>query len=294
LTEASSSRLRRGTRSVPSARDDRADLDYFYEEYPEVAQAFNDELDKAVDPRRPGLLYDLVRDFGLPPDSRVVDVGCGRGKHSFRLAQRFRFNVLGVDPMLRHIEAAKASFKAHPGLEERVRFVLGSAEALPVNDERADLVWCHGSLVHVADLEQAFGEIRRVLRPGGRVLVYQKFRTQHLEPQEAEWLFRMMQIVPTSSGARHMEDTIATHGLRIDDVLTLGGEVEESPEDRDQRYGKLLIHASRLLRDPQRYISQFGQATYDTTLGRRLYQIYGMIGKLEFRVYLLTKREDGV
>lgn len=271
-----------------------ADLDYFYEEYPEVAQAFNVELDKVVDPRRPGLLYDLVRDFGLPPDSHVVDVGCGTGKHSFRLAQRFRFNVLGVDPMVRHVDAAKASLKARPGLEELMCFMLGSAEALPVGDESADLVWCHGSLVHVADLDQAFREIRRALRPGGRVLVYQKFRTQHLEPREAESLFRMMQIVPTSSDARHVEDTIAANGLRLDDVLTPGGEVEESPEDRDRRYGKLLIDASRLLRDPERYISQFGQAAYDTTLGRRLYQIYGMIGKLEFRVYLLTKPNNGV
>jgi ubiquinone/menaquinone biosynthesis C-methylase UbiE len=48
---------------------------------------------------------------------------------------------------------------------------------LPVEDRTADLVWCRDVLVHVADLERAYHEFHRVLRDGGRTLVYQMFAT---------------------------------------------------------------------------------------------------------------------
>ena len=49
-----------------------------------------------------------------------------------------------------------------------------------------------------------------------------------------------------------------------------------------------LPHAARLIRDPARYITRFGQANYDIKLGDCLWHIYRMIGKLSSRVYLLS------
>ena len=52
--------------------------------------------------------------------------------------------------------------------------------------------------------------------------------------------------------------------------------------------GRKLLHAARLLRDPQRYASRYGRGAYDIMLGECLWHIYRMIGKLRPRVYLLS------
>lgn len=101
---------------------------------------------------------------GLAPGMRVVDVAMGTG-----LVAREALgvvgaggSVIGVDPsvgMMSHAEV--------PGLE-RVR---GRAEALPFADASFDFLCLGYALRHLADLEGAFREFRRVLRPGGRLLV---------------------------------------------------------------------------------------------------------------------------
>jgi len=97
----------------------------------------------------------------------------------------------------RHIDVATAA-AAH-GEGRRPTFTSGSAEQIPVPSASADLVWCRNVLVHVADLAGAYGEFRRILRPGGRALVYQMFATALLEPREAAWLFGTMGVVPASA-----------------------------------------------------------------------------------------------
>ncbi len=63
------------------------------------------------------------------------------------------------------------------------------------------------------------------------------------------------------------------------------GEWAEEHADQGTRH---LLHAARLLRAPERYIAQFGQAAYDIKLGDCLWHIYRMIGKLSPRIYLLS------
>jgi SAM-dependent methyltransferase len=126
-----------------------------YEEFPRIEEAFRAALDESLRPRGPDLLYELVQGFELPADSLVLDVGCGEGPHAYRLAERFGFTVVGIDPHPPHVEATP-----------QVRFVLGAAEALPVEDNAADLVWCRDVLVHVADLEKAYAEFRRARQSG--------------------------------------------------------------------------------------------------------------------------------
>jgi len=88
----------------------------------------------------------------------------------------------------------------------------------------ADLVWCRDVLVHVADLAVAYAEFRRILRPGGRALVYQMFATALLEPHEAAWLFGTMGVWPASAEPGQTEAAIATARLRIDERIDIGCE----------------------------------------------------------------------
>lgn len=268
-------------------------LQQFYDAYPRIEEAFHAALSESLHPRGPGLLYDLVRDFDLSPGSDAIDVGCGEGAHTIHLAESFALTVTVLDPVPRHIELASAQLAAraalHPELTGRVRFGLGTAEALPLEDVTVDLIWCRDVLGHVANLDRAYAEFQRVLRAKGRVLVYQMFGTERLERREADWLWRTMGIVPASADRIHTDAAIAAAGLGIDDCIDLGSEWGEWAEEDSGKPSRRLLYASRLLRDPQRYMSQFGGAAYEIMLGDCLWHIYGMIGKLERRVYLLSK-----
>src|SRR5262245_338360 len=185
-------------------------LAFSYGEFERIEEAFHAALDESLQPRGPDVLYDLVASFGLPEGAVAVDVGCGDGRHSFRLAARFGFAVVGVDPF-----AARG--RDHPG----VRFEAGSAEALPLDDASVDLVWCRDVLVHVADLDRAYAEFARVLRRGGRALVYQMFAGERLEPREAGSLWAALGIVPASTDPGRTEAAIARAGLRVDERVDL-------------------------------------------------------------------------
>jgi len=262
-------------------------LDEFYDDFPRVEEAFHAALDESLSPRGPDLLYDIVEGFGLPSGSLVADVGCGEGGHSLRLAERFDLTVVGLDPVARQIEVAQTAAAARPEL--RASFEEGSAEALPLEDGTVDLIWCRDVLEIVADLDRAYSEFARVMRADSRALVYQAFAGARLEPPEAEWLWRTMGVVPTSADRATTEHAISAAGLRVDDRIELSLEWGEWAEEQSGKPGRRLLWAARLLRDPQRYVEQFGRAAYEIMLGDCLWHVYGMIGKLDRGVYVLSK-----
>ncbi len=263
-------------------------LEFSYDSFPRIEEAFNAALAESLQPVAPELLYHLVREMGLPSGSTAVDVGCGEGSHSFQLAERLQFTVTGVDPVRQHVELARSALASRaPEVATRVHFEQGAAEALPIADATVDLVWCRDVLVHVADLDRAYAEFRRVLRSNGRVLVYQMFAGDLLEPREADWLWKTMGVVSTSADPTRTDAAISAAGLRVDECIDVS-EWGEWAEERSGKCGQRLLYASRLLRDPERYVAQFGRAAYELMLGDCLWHVYGMIGKLERRVYLLS------
>jgi SAM-dependent methyltransferase len=257
-----------------------------YDHYPRIESAFQFALDESLDPRGPDLLYEIVGNLGLPPKADALDLGCGEGRFSIELAKRFGFRVEGIDPVHRHVEVSEQRLEeaaqSNPELRELVNFRQGAAEGLPLPDASIDLIWCREVLVLVEDLGTAFAECRRVLRPQGRMLIYQNCRTDRLEPREAELLGETGRF-----DARRMEAAFSAAGFEAEEFIELGSEVGERIEEDTGEAGRRLLHASRLLRDPERYIAQFGQTAYDIMLGDCLWHVYRMIGKLSGRVYLL-------
>jgi hypothetical protein len=140
----------------------------------------------------------------------------------------------------------------------------------------------------VGDLDSAYREFHRVLKPGGRALIYQTFATSLLEPDEAAFLLPVMGCSATAMSPENTEAAIAAAGLRIDRCVILGTEWGEYAQEHALQPGRHLLHAARLIRDPNQYIARFGQQNYDIKLGDCLWHIYRMIGKLSSRIYLLT------
>ncbi len=269
-----------------------------YDLYPRIEAAFQAALDESLNPRGPELLYEMVAKLRLAPGANVLDLGCGEGRHSIQLAEKFHFAVHGIDPVPRHIELSNERLdeaaKREPELRKLVRFELGAAELLPIDDASVDLIWCREVLYHIGSLDKAFAECRRVLRAGGHMLIYHNFATDRLEPREAERQWAIGGVVPANQDSQHVEAAFAGAGFQIVQCIELASEFGQFAEEKTGEAGRRLIHAARLLRAPERYIAQFGRAAYDIMLGDCLWHIYGMIGKLSSRVYLLKMSQSQV
>ena len=256
-----------------------------------IEEDFNQFLDESLEPRGPEMLFDLLDTLGLAPGATVLDLGCGKGRHSIELARRFGVVVRGVDPDPTTLDRARRELETNgvsSGLHDLVRFDAGSAEQIPLDDGSVDLVWCRDVLCLVEDLDRAYTECRRVLRRGGHVVVYQMFATDRLEPREAAEMCAALDCVPTSMETPRTEAAIESAGLRIDECIVLGTEWGEFVEERSGKAGRLLLHAGRLLRDPDRYRARFGQRNYEIKFGDCLWHIYRLIGKLSGRIYVLS------
>jgi SAM-dependent methyltransferase len=256
--------------------------EYGYDEFPRIEGEFGAALDVSRDPRGPDQLYGIVAGLGLPPGAVVLDVGCGEGRHAGQLRERFGFAVTGVDPVPRQLGLAK---QAAAG----VGFVAGSAGSLPVVDCSVDLVWCRDVLIHVPEPAAAYAEFWRVLKVGGRALVYQMFATELLEPAERRFLVDAMGISEPAADIATTDAAIAASGLRVLQTFEIGSEWGEYAQERTGKPGRNLLRAARLRRHAEEYVARYGRRNYDTMLGDCLWHVYAMIGKLTRRAVLLAK-----
>jgi len=120
---------------------------------------------------------------GVAPGQRVLDVGCGAGALTAVLADIVGAeNVAGADPSEPFVEAA-------PEAAVPVEIVAGTAESLPFEDDGFDTVVCTLVLCTVSDQDAAIGEIARVLKPGGRLLLIEHVRSD--DPGVAKWQDRL-------------------------------------------------------------------------------------------------------
>ncbi|QJD58092.1 methyltransferase domain-containing protein [Pseudomonas sp. gcc21] len=131
-------------------------------QFGEQAQAY---LHSAVHSAGPELA-ELAEAVTQIPQARVLDLGCGGGHVSFQVAPLAEF-VVAYDLSQAMLDAVAASAAAQKLGNIHVR--QGAAEQLPFADESFDFVFSRYSAHHWYDPLQALREVRRVLKPGGRV-----------------------------------------------------------------------------------------------------------------------------
>lgn len=107
----------------------------------------------------------------IPPGATVIDIGCGAGMDLLLAARAVGPNgrAIGVDMTESMAEKARAGAQAAALQNVEVR--VGDALELPLEDETADVVISNGVLNLTPDKMKAFGEIYRVLKPGGCLLL---------------------------------------------------------------------------------------------------------------------------
>jgi arsenite methyltransferase len=137
-----------------------------------------------------GAVRDKVLDrAALRSGETLLDVGCGNGLIGFGAIERGAGEVVFADvsaPLLddcRHV-ATKA------GVLDRCRFVEAPAEDLGVLPDRSvDVVTTRSVLIYVKDKARAFAEFRRVLRPGGRISIFEPINRFGIEERRRNWGF---------------------------------------------------------------------------------------------------------
>jgi SAM-dependent methyltransferase len=108
-----------------------------------------------------------------PPGAAVLEVGCGPGHLSIRLAREHGLEVTGLDLDPDMIERARANAeRAQPRVAGSPVLVVGDVASLPFGDGSFDLVVSTLSMHHWAEPTKGLAEIGRVVRPGGRALVW--------------------------------------------------------------------------------------------------------------------------
>ena len=133
-----------------------------------------------VEAPHPGITRRRLIEILAPgPGERVLEIGPGTGYYSFAIAERLDGGLLDVfdiqQDMLDHVMRT-----ANERGVTNVRPALGDAQALPYGDDSFDAVVLVTVLGEIPDQNRALGEIARVLKPGGRLIVGELFGDPHM------------------------------------------------------------------------------------------------------------------
>ncbi|MBN1315497.1 MAG: methyltransferase domain-containing protein [Anaerolineales bacterium] len=136
-----------------------------------------DAISKVYDNVRAGdveLIDRLLAELSIDSPC-ILDIGCGTGNYA-GLFKRAGVQIYGVDPSGGMLEQAR---KKYPNVD----FRQGTAGDLPFKDAFFDMVYLTDVIHHVPDIGRMFGEIHRVLAPGGKVcIVTQSHRQIEVRP----------------------------------------------------------------------------------------------------------------
>jgi ubiquinone/menaquinone biosynthesis C-methylase UbiE len=191
-------------------------------DYKRLSQETFDREAAAFDgPERPGhvrTLYPQLRPLlaGLSFRS-VLDIGCGTGELLARLEEWQPAHLAGLDISANMIAAAREK------LGPQVDLHVGDAESLPWPDGSFDLVTCTNSFHHYPDPTRALAEIKRVLIPGGW-LVLADIALPPVARTVANWLLPWMRTGDVHFYARHEIEKLLTAGrFRLENYQPVDG-----------------------------------------------------------------------
>jgi ubiquinone/menaquinone biosynthesis C-methylase UbiE len=121
----------------------------------------------------PDYLSLLAERLDLEECLAMADIGCGQGMMSFLFAEHLPkgAKITGIDSESRYIKrATQKARKVAKRTEVELAFEQGYAEALNLDDESQDVVFCQTLLIHVPSPEKVLAEMKRVTKPGGYIV----------------------------------------------------------------------------------------------------------------------------
>lgn len=159
----------------------------------------------------------LAAALSLQPGQQILDVAAGIGTTALLLATEYDVDVLGID--LGDSQISRARTRAsEAGLSDRVRFELGDAERLPVDDAAFDAVVCECAFCTFPDKATAAAEIARVLRPGGQVGITDIWLDPATLDPELQGLAGLIACIADARPIDEVRSILETAGLAVTSV----------------------------------------------------------------------------
>ena len=245
-------------------------------------------LSESLAPRSPDFLLALAAPL-LTPERRLLDVGCRDARHLIPLAAQSGCSGVGIDPVDRNVQRARAAVTA-ANLDQRVEIRVGVMEQIEQRDRSFDVIWCRDVIESVPDLQAGMSEVARVLKPAGAAVIYTAFATPRLEPREAAALVQPLGLVPQNLERSWVEATFEQAGFRVEQLEEIGTEFREYDEERTQPVSESLLRLARLRRRRGEITQRFGSDKYELWEASLQWLAYLLLGKLEPVAYVLRKR----
>ena len=190
----------------------------------------------------------LAERAGLRRGQHVLDAGCGLGGSAIWLAEQYGVHVTGIT--LSHDQARRASHAAaRRGVAHLVNFVVIDFQLMALPSNTFDIVWSIDAAAYSWDKGEFVREAYRLLRPGGRLVLIDGFRTRRSFSADDESFMQRFAIgwgTPDYITPEEMSGALQAAGfsdLRFDDV----SKHAEPTIDRLHRLGSLAAPPARLL-----------------------------------------------
>jgi ubiquinone/menaquinone biosynthesis C-methylase UbiE len=187
---------------------------------------------RASDPQQRAMLDSYLAEIQLPKGARVLEVGCGTGAVTRRIAELFEVDeVIGIDPSQVFIDKARDLSKHM----RTVSFCRGDGQSMEFRDGFFDLVVFHTVLCHLLDPQIAIEEARRVLRPDGWLAVFDgDYTTTSVALKDSDPLQQAAQAMVTHFVndrwlIRRLPKMLSSEGFRIVSFRSHGYTQTEQP-----------------------------------------------------------------
>jgi len=198
-------------------------------------------LGESFHPGGTGLTAHLIGHLRVGPGATVVDIASGRGTSALQLARACGCDVIGVDLAAASVAAATEA-AADAGVSDRVRFVVGDAEALPLDDASMDGALCECALCTFPDKDAAAAEIGRVLRSGATLALADITADPERLPAELKSLQAWVACIADARPLAEVASLVGRAGFVVERVERRDDALERLLEEVDAR-----LRVARLL-----------------------------------------------
>jgi ubiquinone/menaquinone biosynthesis C-methylase UbiE len=177
----------------------------------------------------------------------LLDIASGNGDSAVLAARERGCVVTGIDYSEPAVIGARRAADAD-GVSDRVAFRVGDAEALPFADQSFDAILCECSLCTFPDKRTALGEVRRVMRPGGRVAIADVLADRDRLPASLRGPLATAACVGTALSRDDLLELLASNGFRLLDTQSCSREAAEMAERvYDRLRGARILGADRIV-----------------------------------------------
>jgi sterol 24-C-methyltransferase len=221
----------------------------------------------------------LVKALKLKPGMRVLDAGCGMGDTALFVAKQAKVEVVGVDLLDFNIKAARR--KVQP--PQKLEFIVSDYTKTKLPNSTFDAIYTMETLVHVPDYKQALKEFHRLLKPGGRLVMFEYSHTDEseLKPSVAKVIttINTYTAMPSFQKFNHgvLEAAVKNGGFKVESVT----DITDYMKPMLKRFWQIALVPYQLIRlfELQKYF-------INATSG---YELYTHTEAFRYNIFAATK-----